>query len=73
MYIFMFFTKKTAPLKIRNQKNPLKIWRNIKKILKSIGTCHWLQDLAMKAEVLKQAAELSVEAMALGWDGWANH
>ena len=23
MYIFMFFTKKTAPLKIRNQKNPL--------------------------------------------------
>jgi len=27
----------------------------------------------MKAEVLKQAAELSVEAMALGWDGWANH
>ena len=24
MYIFMFFTKKTAPLEIRNQKNPLR-------------------------------------------------
>ena len=50
-----------------------KNWRNIKKILKSIGTCSWPEDLAMKAEVLKQAAELSVEAMALGWDGWTNN
>jgi len=38
----MFFTKKTAPLKIRNQKNPLKIWRNIKKN----PQIHWRMSLA---------------------------